>query len=142
MEVQFIRIHPDAVTPEYQTPGSAAFDLASVEDLTLQPGEIALAPTGLIIKTPDDHVFMIAPRSSSPKKKGIGMPHSIGIIDSDYAGPEDEVLLQIQNITNEPIDITKGDRIAQGMIVPVVRAQFQEVDSMEYKTRGGVGSTG
>ena len=142
MNVQFVRIHPDALTPEYQTDGSAAFDLASVEDISLAPGEMALAPTGLIIKTPDNHVLVLAPRSSSPKKKGIGLPHSIGIIDSDYAGPEDEVKLLLQNITNEPVVVKKGDRIVQGMIMPVVKAQFEEVQSMDHDSRGGFGSTG
>ena len=70
------------------------------------------------------------------------MANGIGIIDSDYAGPEDEIHLILQNITNKPVQLKKGDRVAQGMFLPITRATFEEVEEMPHKNRGGFGSTG
>lgn len=141
-EIIFKRIHENAQIPEYQTPGSVAFDLALVEDVTIAPRSMEKTRTGLVIKTPDDHALIIASRSSNPMKKGIDMANSIGVIDSDYGGPEDEIFLVLMNITDEPVELKAGDRVAQGMFVPITRGTFTEVDEMPHPNRGGHGSTG
>lgn len=142
MQVKIKKVHPDAIIPKYQTPGAAGFDFHLVEDATLEPGEIALLPSGLVIQTPPGHVLLIFVRSSGPKKMGIRKANSVAVIDSDYAGPDDEVKLLLQNIRNEVIHLKKGDRVAQGLIMPVVQAEFEEVDEVNAPSRGGHGSTG
>lgn len=134
--------HPDAVLPEYKTKGSCAFDLSTIEDATIAPREIVRLRTGLVICTPKDHVLIVASRSSIPKKFGLTVAQGIGIVDEDYCGPNDEVLLQLINFTDRPVSVTKGDRLAQGMILPVARAEFTVVKSLSTPNRGGFGSTG
>lgn len=87
-------------------------------------------------------MLIIAPRSSLPRKKGLMCPHSIGIIDQDYHGEKDELLVQVQNITNAPVTVERGERIAQGIFVKIERAEWQEVHSHGAETRGGFGTTG
>lgn len=140
--VDILRIHPDAVIPAYQTGGSCAFDLSTIESATIQPGEIVRLKTGLVICVPEEHVLIIASRSSLPKKKGLALPHGVGVIDPDYCGPEDELLLQLINFTDKPVHVEKGERLCQAMIIPISKAEFREVDSVSTHGRGGFGSTG
>jgi len=70
------------------------------------------------------------------------MPNSVGIIDQDYSGPEDEILLQVQNFTDQPILVERGERIAQGTFVVIERATWHEVSQIQQQSRGGIGSTG
>jgi dUTP pyrophosphatase len=142
MNVEVLKIHPDAVMPQYESAGAAGFDFVTIEDQTIEAHSLALIPTGLVFNTPDNYMLVIAPRSSMPKKTGLRMPHSIGILDSDYCGPEDECMIQVYNPTPEPIIIEKGQRIAQGIFVPVMQAHFDKVEVLHTKTRGGFGSTG
>lgn len=134
-------IHPDAVAPAYQTPGAVAFDIAVVEEKTIQPGAIEKIQTGLVICVPKDHLLMLAPRSSNTKK-GIQLANSVGIIDQDYCGPTDQLFLALYNIGTEPYTVQKGERIAQGMIIPVARAEFRVIDELKQSDRGGFGTTG
>lgn len=142
MNIQFKRNHPLAQIPEYKTSGAVAFDIALVEDLTIEPRAMVKTRIGLIINVPDDHALIIASRSSNPMKKGIDLANSIGIIDSDFCGPEDEIQLMISNLTDNVVELKAGDRVAQAMFVPITRAQFTEVDEMSAPSRGGLGSTG
>lgn len=141
-EIVFKRVHKSAQVPEYKTPGSVAFDIALVDNVSIAPRSIEKVRTGLVIKTPDDHALIIASRSSNPMKKGINMANGIGIIDSDYGGPDDELFLVLMNITDEVVELKAGDRVAQGMFVPVTRGAFHEVEEMPHPNRGGHGSTG
>ena len=141
-EIIFKRVHPDAVGPKYMTDGSAAFDIGLIEDLKIEPRAIIKVRTGLIIKSPKNHVLMIAPRGSNAMKKGICFPNSIGVIDADFCGPEDEIFLILENLTQAPVHLLKGDRVGQGMFIPVTRGDFREVDEMPHPNRGGHGSTG
>lgn len=134
--------HPDAILPEYKTPGSCAFDLSIIEDAVIAPGEIVRLRTGLVICTPPDHVLIVAARSSLPKKFGLTVAQGIGIVDEDYCGPNDEILLQLINFTSHSVTVTKGDRLAQGMILPIIKASFSVVENLETPDRGGFGSTG
>ncbi|MCC6638944.1 dUTP diphosphatase [Candidatus Falkowbacteria bacterium] len=142
MNVEIFKLRPDAVIPSYQTTGAAGFDFETLDEIIIEPNSIALIPTGLVIKTPQNYMLVISPRSSMPKKTGLRMPHSIGVIDSDYCGPADEVKIQVHNPTQTPIIIEKGQKIAQGIFVPVTQAQFVEIAENNNTTRGGFGSTG
>lgn len=142
MKIKFRRIHPNAVIPEYKTPGSVAFDLALIEDVAIEPHTFVKTRTGIVVEVPEGYALILASRSSNAPKKGINMANSIGVIDQDYCGPEDEIHLLLQNITNEPVCLHAGDRVAQGMIVPIARATFEEVDELAQESRGGFGTTG
>lgn len=142
MEISFRRLTPDTPLPEYKTPGAVAFDLAVIEGGTLAPGERKMFRTGLVVAVPHGHTLLLAPRSSNAKK-GIQLANAIGVIDQDYCGPEDELRLFLYNIGTEPVVIEKYERLAQGIIVPIVRGTFTEPATWEQDyNRGGFGTTG
>lgn len=142
MHVRFHRLHSDALAPQFQTSGACAFDLAPVEGAVLMPGERALLPTGLVIQVPEGYALIIAARSSNAKK-GVRLGNGIGIVDQDYHGPTDQIYLALHNFGVEPYTIQAGERIAQGMIVPIVKPEFEEVyEDLAGGDRGGFGSTG
>lgn len=142
MKVRIHRCDPQVALPGYQTAGSAGFDLASAEDATIQPGEIRLIRTGLVVEVPDGHFLAVIARSSTPLKRGLVVANAVGVIDSDYCGPGDEILIEVMNVTPRAVNVVRGDRLAQGLILPVVRAEWVEVDTPARPRRGGVGSTG
>jgi dUTP pyrophosphatase len=142
MQVEIQRIDTELPLPQYESAGAVGFDLITRKTTIVEPGKIALVPSNVIVKVPEGHMLIITPRSSLPRKKGLVCPHSIGIIDRDYHGPEDELLVQVQNISEEPVTVERGERIAQGLFVRVDQAEWQEVDDHNAKTRGGFGSTG
>ncbi len=128
--------------PSYQTAGSAGFDLAASADLTIQPGQIALVPTGLVIAVPAGHFLGIFARSSTPLKRGLIVANGVGVLDSDYSGPTDELKIQLMNGTAAPVGVKRGDRLAPGVIIPFVRSEFEEAAAASGPDRGGFGSTG
>uniref|UniRef100_A0A7C4R2L2 dUTP diphosphatase n=1 Tax=candidate division CPR3 bacterium TaxID=2268181 RepID=A0A7C4R2L2_UNCC3 len=142
MNIQIKLIDGSLPLPEYQTTGSVAFDLYSRVDMEIAPKTIALIPLNIIIQTPAEYAFLVVPRSSTPKKKGLLIPHGIGIIDQDYCGEEDEVKFQCYNFSEEVVKIEKGERVAQGMFVKIAKVDFEKIDKINAKTRGGFGSTG
>lgn len=142
MQVTIKRIDTSLPLPEYQTSGAVAFDLYSRVDMAIAPKSLGLIPTNLIIETPKGYMLMLASRSSTPKKKGLLVPHGIGIIDQDYCGEKDELLFQVYNFTDQEVAITKGERIGQGVFVKIEQGQWQEVSEMTGPNRGGFGSTG
>ncbi len=130
--------------PSYATPGSAGLDLRACidEPLVLEPGQTRLIATGLAIHIADPGLAaMILPRSGLGHKHGIVLGNLVGLIDSDYQGP-----LQVSawNRGSQPYTIAPMDRIAQLVIVPVLQAQFRQVEEFESSDRGigGFGSTG
>lgn len=143
MTVRISRVDPTLPLPAYQTAGSVAFDLSPRVDAVIQPNEVVLLPANLIVEVPQGYVLLIAGRSSLPKR-GLVLANSIGIIDQDYHGPQDELRLQLRNITDAPVTVKRGDRLAQGFFVPVERAEWQEIriDEIAAASRGGWGSTG
>ncbi|HXT35374.1 MAG TPA: dUTP diphosphatase [Chloroflexota bacterium] len=136
------RLDPDLPLPEYATPGAVGFDLYCRQDIVLAPGEIALLPTGVAIATPPGYMLLVTSRSSTPRRKGLSVPHGVGVIDQDYRGDGDEVRCQVYNHTASPVTVQRGERLAQGIFVRVDRAQWEEVTAMDAPTRGGFGSTG
>ncbi|MEK9155609.1 MAG: dUTP diphosphatase [Patescibacteria group bacterium] len=141
MIINIRRLSPNVPLPEYKTAGACAFDIAVLEGATLQPNERTMFNTGLVVNVPNDHVLLLAPRSSNAKK-GIRLSNGIGIIDSDYCGPNDEIKLSLHNIGTEPYTVESGERIAQGMFVPITRATFAEPQEWGLQDRGGFGTTG
>lgn len=142
MKIKILRKDSTVELPAYQTPGSVAFDLSSSEDTVIQPHEIQRVPTGLTICTPPDHMLLIAARSSTPMKKGLMIANGIGIVDQDYCGPGDEIKLQLLNFTDKPVEVKKGERLAQGLFLKLDRVEWEEVKELNTGSRGGFGSTG
>jgi len=137
------RLRPDIELPRYQTPGAAGFDLAASEDVLVQPGQVVLVPTGLVIQAPPGHFLAIVARSSTPMKRGLMVANGVGIVDEDYCGPADEVKIEVVNFTQQPVKVSRGDRLAQGVFIPVVRAEWREADGeLREGSRGGFGATG
>jgi dUTP pyrophosphatase len=128
--------------PFYAHPGDAGADLRSTDDLVLAPGERASVGTGVSIALPEGHVGFVVPRSGLAFKHGITIVNSPGTIDAGYRGEIRVALLNTDS--REPYRIAVGDRIAQLVIVPVVRARFVPVDELPDSVRGtgGFGSTG
>ena len=143
MTVRIHRLDPAVPLPKYETPGAAGFDLASSADMTIAPGSIALVPTGLVIQVPAGHFLGVFARSSTPLKRGLMVANGVGVIDEDYCGPKDEVKIQVLNFTHAPVEVKRGDRLAQGLILPVARAAWQEeAGDLRDGSRGGFGATG
>ncbi|MGL5831046.1 MAG: dUTP diphosphatase [Candidatus Altimarinota bacterium] len=142
MKVLIKRIDKELPIPKYETEGAAAFDIMSREDMSIEAGQIALIPGNVIVKVPDGYMLVLVPRSSTPRKKGLSIPHGIGIIDMDYHGPEDELKVQVLNFTKEAVLVSRGERIAQAVFVKIDRFEFEEVEQIAEKSRGGFGSTG
>src|SRR5262245_36095407 len=137
------RLDPAVPLPRYETAGAAGFDLAAAADITIEPGTIALVPTGLVIQVPAGHFLGIFARSSTPLKRGLMVANGVGVIDEDYCGPMDEVKIQVLNFTQQPVVVRRGDRIAQGLFLPVTRVAWQEESGdLRDGSRGGFGATG
>jgi dUTP pyrophosphatase len=141
IDVRITKRDPRAVLPAYQTPGAAAFDLAILDDAVVPPRAHALLKTGLGIGVPDDHVFHVYARSSLFPKHGLILANGVGVIDPDYSGPDDEVLISVWNPGEREVRIRAGTRIAQGIILPRPRVRWIEADATGAG-RGGFGSTG
>jgi dUTP pyrophosphatase len=127
--------------PRYETAGAAGFDLSASQDMTVQPGEVTLVPTGLAIEVPPDTFLGVFARSSTPLKRGLMVANGVGIVDSDYCGPTDEVKIEVYNFTARPVHIQAGDRIAQGILIPTIRVEWDEADALRSQSRGGFGAT-
>jgi dUTP pyrophosphatase len=141
-EVTIIRLSPSVSLPAYATDGSAGFDLAASVEMTVQPGEVALVPTGLVMTVPAGHFLGVFARSSTPLKRGLMVANGVGVVDSDYCGPKDEIKIEVLNFTAAPVVIRLGDRLAQGVLIPFVRAEWREQDTATAASRGGFGATG
>lgn len=141
VKVKIKRIHPEAVIPSYAKRGDAGFDLSSVEDVVLCPGERALVKTGLSIAVPIGYELQVRPRSGLALKHGITVLNSPGTVDSGYRGEIGAILI---NHSNEWFHITKGMRIAQGVVSEIPRVVFEEVKELPKSERGtnGFGSSG
>ncbi|MFW7266642.1 dUTP diphosphatase [Gluconacetobacter sp. Hr-1-5] len=133
----------DLPLPGYATAGAAGMDLLAAvrEPVELAPGARLLVPTGLCIALPPGYELQIRPRSGLALKHGITLPNTPGTIDEDYRG---EIGIILFNTGDAPLTITRGMRIAQAVLAPVVRVAWQEAESLDETTRasGGFGSTG
>jgi len=139
--VKFKKLHKDAIIPEYQTIGSAGFDLHSIEDGIILPGEQLLIPTGLSIEIPHGTELQIRPRSGLALNHMITLTNAPGTLDSDYRG---SIGIMLINLGKKPFVYEYGDRLAQAVLCPVIRADIRVVDELSETNRGagGYGSTG
>lgn len=135
------RIDTSLPLPAYATAGSVGFDLLCREDMEIAPHTISLIPGNVIVQIPSGYMLMIALRSSTPRRKGLLIPNGLGVIDQDYNGEGDEVMIQVYNFSDEVVQVKRGERIAQGLFIPVTQVAWNEVDTVG-KGRGGFGSTG
>jgi dUTP pyrophosphatase len=143
LSVRIRRLRPSVPLPAYQTDGASGFDLAASEDLVVEPGAIALVPTGLVIQVPDGYFLGIFARSSTPLRRGLIVSNGVGVIDADYCGANDEIKIQVLNVSRQPVTVKAGDRIAQGLFLPVARAAWVETnEDLRAGSRGGFGGTG
>ena len=140
--VRIRRLREDVRLPAYESNGAAAFDLAAAEDVVVQPGRVSLVPTGLVIEVPTGCALGIFARSSTPLKRGLMIANGVGIVDSDYCGPTDEVKIAVMNFTGAPVTVSAGDRIAQGLLLAAPRVEWDEVSELASESRGGFGATG
>ncbi|MBI2484777.1 dUTP diphosphatase [Candidatus Uhrbacteria bacterium] len=141
LSVRIRRLSPDIPTPAYKTAGACGFDIAVSEGGVLAPGERRKFPTGLVVCVPEGYVLLLCPRSSNAKK-GIQLANSVGVIDPDYCGPDDQLHAYLYNIGTEPYTVEKSERVMQGLFVPVAHATFEEVEDLAAPNRGGFGTTG
>jgi len=141
MKVKIKRIDKSLPLPVYETAGAVGFDLLCRESQTIAPQTVGLIPANVIVETPPGYMLMVTLRSSTPRKRNLLIPHGVGVIDQDYCGDGDEILLQVYNFSQSPVTVERGDRIAQGIFVKVAQADWIEVDQMDAETRGGFGST-
>ena len=141
MNVKIKRIDTGLPLPIYETNGSVGFDLLAREDTLIEAGSIGLIPGNVIIEVPEGYSLLLVSRSSTPKKYGLTKPHGIGVIDQDYCGPEDEIMIQMYNFSNKPVTIERGQKIVQGLFVRTDRFNFEEVTEIGKGSRGGFGST-
>ncbi len=131
--------------PAYETKGAAGMDLrAAIDDgatLTIAPWNRVLVPTGFVFEVPEGFEAQIRPRSGLAFRHGITCLNSPGTVDSDYRG---EVKVLLANLSEEPFEITRGMRIAQMVIAPVMQVRIAEIAEISETTRGagGFGSTG
>jgi dUTP pyrophosphatase len=145
--IKMLRLRPerdaDLPLPEYMTPHSAGMDIRAAleDDLFLEPGAIALVPTGLAIALPSGFEAQIRPRSGLAVKHGISLINSPGTIDADYRG---EIKIAVINLGPRSYTLHRGDRIAQMVVQRVYQARLQLVATLDETTRndGGFGHTG
>jgi dUTP pyrophosphatase len=142
LEIQVVRLDPDLPLPAYAHPGDAGADLLTTVDVTLRPGERALVPTGIAIALPDGYVALVHPRSGLAARHGLSIVNTPGTVDAGYRG-EVKVML-INHDPVEPVELRRGDRIAQLVVQRFERAEFTEVEALPDSVRGdgGYGSTG
>ena len=142
MRLKITRLDPTVPLPGYGTSEAAGFDLAASHDIVVQPGQIALIRTGLIIEVPTGYFLGIFARSSTPLKRGLLVANGVGVVDPDYSGPNDEIRIQVLNFTHTEVRVQRGDRLAQGIVLAAPRVTWDEVDQIREVTRGGFGATG
>jgi dUTP pyrophosphatase len=142
LQIGIRRLDPDLPLPSYAHPGDAGADLVAREDVTLKPGERKLVPTGIALALPDGYVALVHPRSGLAHRAGLSIVNAPGTIDAGYRGEVQVCLVNLDPAT--PIELRRGDRIAQLVIQQFETATFVEVDDLPDSARGagGYGSTG
>jgi dUTP pyrophosphatase len=140
LKVEIVADTPECV-PTYATEHSAGMDLRAAVSCELAPGERLAVPTGIRIAVPPGFEAQVRPRSGLALNKGLSIPNAPGTIDADYRG---EVKVILINLGSEPVSIEAGERIAQLVVAPVVRVEWDHADALGASGRGegGFGSTG
>ncbi|MDH4111150.1 MAG: dUTP diphosphatase [Actinomycetota bacterium] len=142
MELPIRRLDAEARLPTAHHPGDAGLDLRANADVEVLPGERAMIPTGIAVAIPEGHAGLVLPRSGLASKRGLTLANSPGLIDAGYRG---EVIVAVVNLDrSDPVDIARGDRIAQLVIVglPAVEPMWAAELPDSRRGEGGFGSTG
>ena len=141
MKVKIIKLREDARVPVYATEGSAGADLYSPDKYVIKQGETVFVKTGLALEIPDGYVGLICARSGMASKKGLAPANKVGVIDSDYRG---EITVALFNHSSDTREIDGGERIAQIIITPYLKAEFEQSYGLSETKRGegSFGSTG
>lgn len=141
--VKFIKLNENAIVPTYGTDFAAGADLYTLpgDAITLNPNETVLIHTGIAMQIPDGNAGFIFARSGIATKRGLAPANKVGVIDSDYRG---EIMVALHNHSDKVQEIAGAERVAQLVIMPYVKAEFVECDTLEETERaaGGFGSTG
>ena len=141
LQVNIKRIDLELPLPGYTTSGSVGFDLICREDTEIAPRHLARIPGNVIVQTPAGYMLLLTMRSSTAHRKGLLIPNGVGIIDQDYCGAGDELMVSVYNFREEAVTVMRGERVAQGIFVPIARVLWNEVHQVG-EGRGGFGSTG
>lgn len=141
MRIPLKRLDPGLPVPAHAHPGDGGVDLYAASDIELAPGERSLAATGISVAIPDGFAGLVTPRSGLAARSGLGIVNAPGLVDSGYRG---EIKVILVNHGSETVDIRRGDRIAQLIVVAVEVQEFSEVEDLPPSRRGedGFGSTG
>lgn len=141
MKIPVQKLDERAILPTYGSEFSAGADLYAIETVTIAPGETILIHTGLAMEIPCGYGGFIYARSGLASKKGLAPANKVGVIDADYRG---EIMVTLLNHSNESRTVSAGERIAQLVIAPFLKANFQETEALSDTVRGtgGFGSTG
>lgn len=144
MEIKFKKLHPEAKMPTYGTEGAAGFDFYSTNTGGVFPSVPVIFGTGVAIEVPPGHVLLMFSRSGHGFTDNVRLANCVGVIDSDYRGEIKIKLSRDPNGCSNPLLVKAGDRIAQGIILPVPKITFSLVEELEATARGqnGYGSTG
>lgn len=147
MQVRFSKLTEGARAPVYATPGAAAFDLFANnrEPVTIYPDYAVVFDTGIAVEVPEGHVLLLFSRSGHGFKHSTRLGNCVGVVDPDYRGSVQVKLIADENKWYEPpLRVSRGDRIAQGLVVAAPRIELVEVDALPGTERGagGLGSTG
>jgi dUTP pyrophosphatase len=142
LPVPVVRLDPDLPLPAYAHPGDAGADLHTTVDVVLAPGERALVPTGIALALPEGYVGLVHPRSGLAARHGVSIVNTPGTVDAGYRGEVKVLLVNLDPA--EPVELRRGERVAQLVVQRVERAAFVEVDALPDSARGsgGYGSTG
>lgn len=141
MKVKIKRVDKSLPIPKYHTEGSVGFDLYCRESVEIPPKEFRYVAQNIIIECPKGLALLWIARSSL-HKRGLLMLNGVGVFDQDFSGPEDEGKAILYNFTDQIVKVEKGDRLVQCVFVNCSIADFEEVDIILEKSRGGHGSTG
>ena len=141
MDIEIRRFDKDVPLPSYGTDRATALDCYVREDVTIAPKSVGYAFLNFALKPPAGHFVMLAARSSL-HKRGLMFANGVGIMDEDYCGDADEYRAILYNYTDEPVLVSKGERVAQFVVLPYDKVVLKEVDTLGTPDRGGLGTTG
>lgn len=135
MKVKTKRFDKKFPLPKYEKM-AAGFDFYCRESAVFEPGEMKAVPGNVAMEIPDGYVLLVVPRSSTAHRRGLMMPHSIGVVDPFYRGDDEEIVLLFYNFTKKKVYIKKGDKIAQGILLKNEKVDFHEVEKLNKSKRG------
>lgn len=130
------RINKRLPLPDYEK-GAACFDLVCRKNILIKPKELKLVPANIVIRIPEGYAVLIFARSSTPIKKGLILANGVGVLDPFYCGDKDEIVLEFFNFTDKEVKVKAGERLAQGMLIKHETVEWNEVERMGKRGRGG-----